>query len=125
MRKLAIIFAFIVGALIGGGIIHAVNFTVVLDQAEVDIANWAWKAEAGGSGGQFATVQLFGGNRVKNDILEWKGRRQVARIRILGEPTGYFCVNTWPGLSQGTKDGICTGTLNDVAGCTPCSADGT
>jgi hypothetical protein len=124
MRRLALVLAFIAGALIGGGIIHAVNFTVDLTQAEVDQANWAWKKEHGGSSGQYATAALFGGAVVKNDIAEFKARRQVFRIQILGEPTGYFCTNTWPGLSQGTKDTICTGTLFDVNGCTPCSADG-
>lgn len=124
MRKLALVFAFIVGALVGGGIIHAVNFTVVLTQGEVDIAAWKWN-KVDPAHTQFATNQLYGEFAVRNQLIgEWKNQRQANRIQIVGAPTGYFCTNTWTGLSQGAKDAVCTGALGDVAGCTPCSADG-
>lgn len=124
MRRFGLILAFLLGTAFGGGIIHAVNFTVVLTQGEVDIAAWKWN-KVDPSHTQFATNQLHGEFAVRNQLIgEWKNQRQVNRISIVGSPTGYFCTNTWAGLSQGAKDAVCTGVLGDVAGCTPCSADG-
>lgn len=103
--------------------VQGVNFTIVLTQAEVDIATWEWNQEDS-THVQWTTAQLFGADKVKDLIAEWKNRRIIKRLNTVGSPTGYFCTNTWASLSQANKDSVCTALLGDVAGCTPCDANG-
>jgi hypothetical protein len=125
LKRIAlVVFGLVIGIVISMPSVQAVVFSVNLTQGEVDIAAWKWN-KVDPSHVQFATNQLYGEFAVRNQLIgEWKNQRQANRIQIVGAPTGYFCTNTWTGLSQGAKDAVCTGALGDVAGCTPCSADG-
>ncbi len=127
MKKLSlpsVLVGLVVGLVMSASIAYAVNFTIVLTQAEVDIATWEWSQEDS-SHTTWSTAQLFGAARLRDLLALWKAKRQINRINIVGTPTGYFCANTWAGLSQSTKDNtICIGLLGEVTGCTPCSATG-
>jgi hypothetical protein len=112
-----------IGVLCSAVAAYAVNFTVVLTQAEVDIATWKWN-QVDPSHTQYATAQLFGGARVSELIQGWKGERTANRRRILGDPTGYFCTNTWGSLNGTQQNAVCTGVLVEVTACTPCDANG-
>lgn len=110
------------GSVVG---VSAVNFTMDLTQAEVDIANWKWN-KLDPAHTLWSTAQLFGRDQVRTSLLaEWKNQRWMNRLNIVGAATGYFCANTWDGLSQNTKDNtVCIGLLGEVAGCTPCDPAG-
>ena len=127
MRRFGFVLAFLLGSVFGAGILHAVNFTVVLTQAQVDVANWEWNQEDP-SHTVWSTAQLFGATKIGNLIDEWKNRRLVFRHSILGGANGYFCTVTWVAMNQTQKDAICTGAppngVSDVTGCTACSSDG-
>lgn len=123
MKRLIPPLTFALGLLLGYAVsIYTVNFTVVLSQAQVDIANWKWN-QVDPTHTQFATVQLFGAGFVNNDIENMRLERWADRKLSFGTSGGYFCVNTWPGLSQGTKDGICT-ARGEATGCNVCEANG-
>lgn len=121
MRKLSLIAAFLLGSVFGG-VVYAVNFTIVLTQAQVDIATWKWN-QVDPPHLQFATAQLFGADAIGKLIEEWKNQRFVARKLYVGGPTGYYCVNTYPGQNTTQRNQVCT-DLGDVAGCTVCDTNG-
>lgn len=122
-NRILIAVAAVLGVMVGSAAtLHAVNFTIVLTQAQVDIATWEWTQEDP-SHSIWATAQLFGADKVGQLVAGWKQRRLINRQLILGNSTGYFCTNTWSGLSQGNKDAVCA-ALGEVAGCTACDASG-
>ena len=114
----------LLGLTLASGVAYAVNFNLVLTQAQVDIATWKW-AQVDPTHTTYATAQLFGANYIVGDrITEFKNQRAEFRKSIVGSPTGYFCSNTWAGLNTTQQNAICTGVLGEVTGCTPCDANG-
>src|SRR4051794_27136389 len=105
--RLGLIVGVLIGIAVSAATIYAVNVTFVLTQGEVDVATWKWN-QVDPNHASFATVQLFGTDALRTLLGGWKGQRAIARINLVGAPNGYFCTNTWSGLSQGAKDTICT-----------------
>ena len=102
--SIGLIFGFLMGK------VHAVSFTIDLTTAEVATANWKWN-QVDPSHVQFATVQLFGQDWIKNkDIAEWENQR----IALLKSQTA-VCI-LWNASSQATKDSVCTASGNPT-GC--------
>jgi hypothetical protein len=121
--KAGLVAGMLIGAVLFSGIAYAVNFTIVLTQAQVDIATWKWN-QVDPSHTKYATAQLFGASEIGGLIEGWRIQRRANRFLDIGSPLGYFCVNTWPGLSQGNKDTVCTTRLGEVTGCTACDVNG-
>lgn len=115
--------SFVLGLLVGiASTVNAVNFTLNLTQAQIDIGTWKWN-QVDPAHITYTTAQLFGAAMFNQMVDEWKQQRFNARKLYVGGPTGYYCTNTYPGQNQTQRDAVCT-SLGDVAGCTVCDPNG-
>ena len=111
------------GLILGGAITAlAVNFTMVLTQSQVDDVTWKWNQDDA-SHTTWATAQLYAAAKVGQLISIWHDEKRLNRRALIGGPSGYFCVNTWSGLSTGAKNAVCS-QLGEASGCTACDIDG-
>lgn len=110
MRKLKLVLAFLLGTLVGGGVVRAVNFTVDLTTAEIATATWKWN-QVDPLHTTYTTVNLYGQFSVKNMIAEWENQRIAAFAQQAAK------CQMWNFLSPGEKSSVCT-TIGEVSTCT-------